>query len=261
MTHCLALLALTLAADTEPAPKKLTDAEKAAAEKAVKAHLEKMKADAGALAGLNDAATGKALPGLALFTVVFPQFPVARTPPEGLKAANVLAVDARGKVTLVTSAKDLEKLLSGHLPAASSEAARKDAARAAARIGQELHNDGFYRFTLEDGSVKAEGKSASARSVVSDGGKGSYQVTLTFDEAGKVTKLEEKADLTPGMRPRCQATKLLDADPIVRALAEDSIRTMGRAASPYLADQYGKASGDLKRAIGHAWRRVMSEGR
>ncbi len=260
MLCLVALLALSFP-DAEPAPKKLTAAEKAAAEKAAKAHLEKLKGGFGHLAALGDEATTRALPGHALFTVLFRQFPIGRIPPEGLKVSNVFAVDARAKVTVITSAKELEKFLSANMPAASSEAARKDAARAAVRIGQELHNDGFFRFTLEDGSVKADATSSTAKAVASSGGKGTYLVTLTLDKGGKVTKLEDKADLMAGPRPICQATKLLDPDPIVRGMAEQSIRYMGRGASPYLAEQYEKASPALKRAIGHAWRRVLSDGR
>lgn len=260
MLFLVAALALSFP-DAEPAPRKLTDAEKAAAEKAAKGRLEKLGGVHGVMTALNDEAVTRVLPGHAVYTVLFRQFPVGRMPPEGLKVSNLFAVDGKARVTVITTAKDLEKFLAGHLPAATSESARKDAARAVARLGQELHNDGFFKFTLEDGSVKAEAKSATARAAASSGGKGTYTVSLTFDAGGKVTKLEEKADLMPGPRPICQALKLLDPDPVVRGMAEQSIQYMGRAASGYLAEQYGKATGELKRAIGHAWRRVLSEGR
>jgi len=260
MTILVALLALSFA-DVEPAPKKLTDTERAAAEKAAKAHLAKLGDGGARFTALDDASAARALPGHALFVVLFPQFPVGRMPPEGLKEANVFAADAKGKVSVIRSAKELEKFLAGGMAAASGDAARNDAVRAASRLGQELHNDGFYKFKFEEGAVVTKATSATAKASVAEGGRGSYLVTLTFDKAGLLTKLEEKAELVAGMRPRCQATKLLDGDPIVREMAEQSIRVMGRAASPYLAGQYEKASGVLKRAIGHAWRRVLSDGR
>src|SRR5438132_1542 len=62
-----------------------------------------------------------------------------------------------------------------------------------------------------------------------NGDKGDIKATLTFKD-GVLTTAETKVSLTPGMRPRCQATKLLDPDPIVRGMAEDSIRMMGTTA-------------------------------
>ncbi len=260
MTTLLLLTALYYP-EAEPAPKKLTDAERAAAVKAGKAHLGKLKADPEMLVAIADDAVGRVLPGHAFFTVIYPQFPVARMPAEGLKSANVLAVDAGGKVVAITTAKELEKFLIASLPPAAGDAARKDAARAAVRLGQELHQDGFYKFKLEDDSTKVSGGKASARAVVMDGGNGTYAVTLSFDKAGKLTAFEEAAEIRRGTRPRCQATKLLDPDPVVRAMAEDGLLIMGKAAIPYMLEQREKASPPLRRAIEGMWRRIVSQGR
>lgn len=260
MTILLLLAALHFPG-AEPAPAKLTDAEKAAATKAARAYLTKLKADPELLVALADPAIARGLPGHAVYTVLFRQFPVGRMPPEGLKVSNILAVNAKGKIDLITSVKELEKFLAVALPAAEGDAARKDAARAAVRMGQELHQDGFYKFKLEDDSTKAGDGTATARAVVMAGGNGSYAVTLTFDKAGKVTKFEETANIERGPRPKCHATKLLDPDPVVRGMAEEGLLYMGKAAIPYMLEQREKASPALRRAIEDMWRRIISAGR
>src|SRR4029078_8781993 len=92
------------------------------------------------------------------------------------------------------------------------------------------------------------------------GNKGEVKASLTF-KAGKLAAAETKATLTPGIRPICQATKLLDPDPIVRAMAEQSIRVMGSAAKSYLDEQRAKATPELKAAIDRIWERIQKEGR
>lgn len=262
------LLSLTLAAhaaDTEPAPKRLTAAEVEKAAKSAREHLEKLMASAAAVAAIKDEATARALPGHAFFTALFRQYPVGMVPPAGLSSSNLVAVDAKGKVTVISKEADLEKFLIASLPPASSDNARKDAARAAVRLGQELHQDGFYRFELQDDSTKTAeakgGHTATARVVVMQGGSGTFTVTITLDRAGKVTKLETDSKIRPGPRPRCQATKLLDRDPIVRDMAEQHLLIMGRAAKPYLDEQRAKASPELRKAIDRLWQRILADDR
>jgi hypothetical protein len=255
------LLAVFSYADTEPAPAKLTEAQKKVATKAATGRLEKLGGNAMLLKQLEDGdAVAKALPGHAFYSVLFRQFPVGRMPPKGLKVSNIFAVDAKANVTVITTAKELEKFLSASTPAASSEMARKEAARAAVRLGQELKQDGFFKFKLEDDSTKATSTSASAKAAVAMGGSGSYAVTLTFDKSGKVTKLEEDASIRQGPRPICHATKLLDPDPVVRGMAEQGIMCMGKACIPYLLEQREKAAPPLKKAIEGMWLRVVSQG-
>lgn len=59
----------------------------------------------------------------------------------------------------------------------------------------------------------------------------------------------------------CQATKLLDPDPVVRGMAEEAILVMGRGAKEYLDEQRTRARPALQAAIGRIWRRILSEGR
>jgi hypothetical protein len=264
MVPLVIVLAVLHFPDAEPAPKKLTKEEWATAKTAAEKKLTTFKGGAARLAALEDEAAVKALPGHALFTVLFPQFPVGRIPPKGLRVANIFAVDRKGTVTVITTAKELEKFFVSSLPAPASDDARKDAARAAVAIGQQLHQDGFFKFKLQDGSTKSEkagaGFKATAQSTVMSGGNGTYTATLTFSAGGKVTSLEEKSAIRAGPRPICQATKLLDKDPIVRGMAEQALLYMGRAALPYLREQYAKAKPELRRAIGHMMRRIASAG-
>jgi len=247
--------------DAEPTPKKLTKDEIAKAEKDARAHLEKLKGTAGQLTRIEDEATARALPGHAFFAVLFRQFPVARMAPEGLKSANVFAVGRDGKVAVISAPAALEKWFKANLPAPSNETGLKDAARAFLRLDQDLHQDGFFKFRLEDDSTKVtkekEGRVAYAKAVVMSGGNGTVEVKLTFNAEGKLLKAVETAKLRPGPRPICQATKLLDADPIVKGMAEQALLSMGRAAKPYLDEQRAKATPQLKKAIDRMWRRIV----
>jgi hypothetical protein len=128
-----------------------------------------------------------------------------------------------------------------------------------------LRQDGFYGFSLMDDSTKVAadkaGRKASAKVVVMKGGNGEIDASLTFDEDGKFLKAADEAKLKPGPRPICQATKLLDPDPIVRAIAEQDLLCMGRAAKPYLDEQRARASPELQKAIDAAWRRICETDR
>ena len=261
---CICVSFPLLAADpeTEPGGKKLTDKELVAAKKAVEDHLEKIKGASGTVELVKDEPVGRSMPAFAFYTVRYRQFPVALATPEGLKASNVFAIDAKGKVQVLTTLPELQKFLKASLPAADSKAKLEDAARLAVRFGQEFHQDGFYKFKLEDDSTKATpGKSATAKVVVMQGGNGTYVVDLKVDESGKLTSLEEKSAIRRGPRPRCQATKLLDKDAIVRGMAEDALLDMGRGAKEYLDEQRAKASPELKKAIDAMWQKICEQDR
>src|SRR5262249_43997267 len=126
-----------------------------------------------------------------------------------------------------------------------------------------FHQDGFYEFKLVDEATKVEpdgaGKKVTAKAVVMKGGNGELSVTLMFDAEGRLTSWGERSKLTRGPRPRCHATKLLDPDPVVRAIVEDDLLIMGRAAKPYLDEQRAKASPELRRAIDRIWQRILDE--
>ena len=63
------------------------------------------------------------------------------------------------------------------------------------------------------------------------------------------------------MRPICQATKLLDADPLVRRMAERDLLVMGSVAQDYLIQQRLKATPELQREMDQIWERIVEEGR
>ncbi len=249
-----------LAGAARAAPEDVAKAEKAARE-----HLAKLKGDAGMLQHIPDEPLGRALPRWAFFSVLFPQYPVARLAPPGLKSSSVFAVDPDGKVVVLTDVGELEKFFKANLPPAKSDDELKEAARAWLRLAQQLHQDGFYTFTLMDDSTKVRpgeaGKAVSGKVVVMKGGNGTIEATLKFGPGGKLVGASESAKLRPGPRPICQATKLLDPDPLVRRMAEQDLRVMGTAAKPYLDEQRAKATPELRRAIDRLWRQIEREDR
>jgi len=93
------------------------------------------------------------------------------------------------------------------------------------------------------------------------GNQGEIVASLTFDGRGKVVTVSESANIKRGIWPICQATKLLDPDPIVRAMAEQAILVMGRDAGEYLDEQRARAIPELREAIDRLWRRVLAEDR
>ena len=84
---------------------------------------------------------------------------------------------------------------------------------------------------------------------------------MTFGAAGSFVSVLEKGALRPGIRPICQATKLLDSDPIVRRMAEQDLLVMGPAAKPYLDQVRARVRPKLQQAIDRIWQRIVSEGR
>jgi hypothetical protein len=204
-------------------------------------------------------------PDHTLFAVMFPQYPIARIAPPPLKSANVIAVPKKdGKPVPITDTKELEKFFAANARVTKKPAEVDDTVKAWLRTVAELHQDGFYTFTVKTGEGLASGNTitASGEAPVNPkgGNKGEVKATLKFKE-GKFTSAETKVNLKPGLRPICQATKLLDRDPIVRGMAEQSIRVMGSAARPYLDEQYAKASPQLRQAIDRIWAQIVAEGR
>jgi hypothetical protein len=247
-------------ADADKAGKDVkVDAEKA--EKAVNDRLKALKGSHAKVELLKGKALGRALPGYAFYFVMFPQFPVARITPAGLKASNVLACDADGKVQVLSDYVALEKFFRAALPALKSDDKLKDAVRAWLSLSQQLKQDGFYTFERVEEATRVEkddeGKTATGRIVVMKGGSGTMTATLTFDSAGKLTKISQDPKIKPGPRPRCHATKLLDPDPVIRAIVEQDLLIMGRAAKPYLDEQRATASPALRKAIDRIWQRIL----
>jgi hypothetical protein len=261
-TFSLALAGVFLAAAfASAADDKLSADDIAKAEKAVKEQLEKGKASAARVQRIDDAVLAKVFPKHAFFSAIFPQYPVARLAPEPYKSANIFAVGADMKPTLITDSKALSELFIPNVEAADDDKA-KDAARAWVALASTFHQDGFYKFKVADDAKVAKegnGKKVSAQVTVMQGGNGEINAELIFDDKGKITKVNESSKLRPGPRPICQATKLLDADPIVRRMAEQDLLIMGRAARGYLTEQRAKATPELQRAIDRMWQRIVEQ--
>lgn len=270
-TLCLSLalamassLALAAAPDAEPKP--VTDADMEAAVKLVKEHLAKLNAQRVQVLPIKDDPVLKSQPGQAFVAVRFPQFPVGIEPPAPLKPSNLFAVKD-GKIQVMSEAKQLEPVFRDALTVNKDEAAMKNVARAWLRLSQEFFQDGFYKFSIPEDSLTAtaEGKGIkiAGKAVVDPqgGNKGEISVSVTFDADGKFKGLGFKGEVFPGIRPRCQATKLLDADPIIRAMAEQDIVVMGQMAKEYLDEQRTKASPELQKAMDRVWKRILDEGR
>jgi hypothetical protein len=250
--------AVTRAASEAPTPEaKPTPQSIAKAEKAVKERLEKLKGAGAAVQYIKDDAVEKAFPGSCLFAVLFRQFPVGRVPPKGLRSSNLVAVDADGKVTLLTNAKELEKFFQSSFAAVKEEPQMKTAIEAWLRLTQQFHQDGFYTFRIMDDATKVVGRTARGAIVAMKGGSGTLTASITFDDAGRLVKVSEEVKLHPGPRPICQATKLLDEDPVVRRIAEQDLLIMGMAAKEYLNEQRAAASPELRRAIDRTWQRIV----
>jgi hypothetical protein len=216
---------------------------------------------------IENEAISNALPKHHAFAVMFRVWPIAERAPEGLQSANVVVAGPDGKATVITGVKELEDFFKAALPAAKEEKQKKDAALAWLRLVEQLRQDGYYTFEVVPEATKVsdekeEGKKlATARSVVMKGGNGEISVELFFNDKGQLVKATETSKLKIGARPKCHATKLLDPDPVIRAIVEQDLLIMGRAARPYLDEQRAKASPELQKAIDRIWERIEKEDR
>jgi hypothetical protein len=236
-----------------------------AAEAAKKQLLEHLgdKAKNGQVIPIDAPGLKRSFPGYAFFALRFRIYPVARMIPKGMKASNVFAVAKDGRVEHLKDAKMLESFFRKHGPAAKRPDVAGDLVHGWLGLSQEFVQDGFYKFKLGMPEVKTvDGRVASASdtAVVMAGGNGEMRATLTFDRAGKLDKVDHTQKIRPGPRPICQATKLLDADPIVRRMAEQDLLYLGMAARDYLREQRAGASPELRRAIDRLWERIEKAG-
>jgi hypothetical protein len=199
-------------------------------------------------------------PDIDFFEVRFQQYPVAIAPPEGLSASNLFLVQG-GTVYPFVSPADLEAFFLDELAAADDEDDALDAGLSWLRLSQAFSQDGFYQFgdPQVESEITADGLKVTGIVMVTGGGQGDISVELIFDADGVLQSVDESRNVTPGMRPICQATKLLHPDPLVRQMAEQDILVMGRAAKEYLDQQRAKAQPELQKAIDRMWKRIVGE--
>ena len=104
-------------------------------------------------------------------------------------------------------------------------------------------------------------RAAAASLTPSTDNTGELTATLTFDQGGRLASASETANLKRDIRHIRQATRPLDADPIVRRMVEQDLLVMGKAAREYLDEQRATAGPDLRRAIDGVWQRILAEDR
>jgi hypothetical protein len=213
---------------------------------------------------VTDDFVGRTFPNFSFFGVIFRQYPVAVQCPQtkDLKCANLFFVQD-GQVDFVASINDLKFFFAANLGPAPTQDAATDAATTWLRFSEELKQDLFYTFSSPNVSYTPRGDLTvvRARASVAVGGDGNIDVLMTLGAAGSFVNVLEKSALRPGVRPICQATKLLDRDPIVRRMAEQDLLVMGRAAKPYLDQVRATARPELRQAIDRTWQRILNEGR
>jgi hypothetical protein len=224
-------------------------------------------AENGQVAQIADEAVAGVFPGRFFYTLRFRRYPIARRLPEPLGSNNLFVVKPDGSVEYLRDRQTLENFFRAALPPVKTDTAAKDAARAWLGLAQEFYQDGFFQFSIAADSVKVtpsgSGLEVAAKAVVNQrgGDTGEIVAALTFDRTGKLLKVSQSGQVRAGVRPICQATKLLDPEPIVRGMAEQAILVMGRAAKTYLDEQRAKAGPELQRAIDRIWQRIVAEGR
>jgi hypothetical protein len=167
------------------------------------------------------------------------------------------------QVDFVSAIEDLKFFFAANLGPASTKDMATDAASTWLRFSEELKQDLFYTFSPPDVSYtpRDDLMLLRGRASVAAGGEGSIDVLITLGAAGSLVNILEKSALRPGVRPICQATKLLDSDPIVRRMAEQDLLVIGRAAKPYLDQIRAAARPKLQQAIDRVWQRILNEGR
>jgi len=261
------LLRRAASATDEPKVNQPSAEEMAKAQRHVEDDLVQLQGTGGKVQPITAEPVIKTFPTYVFFSVVFRQFPLARNLPAPLQSGNVYAVprDKAGPLHLLTDTRELEAFFRAALSPIQDDNSAKDVARAWLHLAPVFSQDGFYQFVVQEDSIKiiaeTPGRQVSGKVVVMAGGNGEVAATLTFDQAGKLVHVAQTGTPKSSIRPICQATKLLDADPLVRRMAEQDLLILGRAAQEYLAAQRAQASPELQRAIDQLWQRIVEEGR
>ena len=239
----------------------LTDDDVGRALGLVEGYLQEIGAAGYTVAPVTDDYVARTFPGTTFFAVWFRQYPVVVDPMGGLAAANVFYVQGED-VNYLTGPDQLEEFFFEELGPVANPDETADAGRTWLRLSEEFSQDGFYAF----GAPKVEvtptrsGGYVAGQVTVTEGGKGSLRMRMVFDPLGQLLHTEESRQIRPGVRPICQATKLLDADPLVRRMAEQDLLVMGKAAKHYLDFQRTRARPELRQAIDRVWKRIVDEG-
>lgn len=216
-----------------------------------------------------DASIENLFPNTLFYPMIIRQYPVARIVPPPFKAQNIFVVQKAGALQHLPDIHALENFFRSSLtaPVNPNEAWKKDAVRAWLRLSEEFSQDGMFKFSTPEQAIsilaQTDGWKGTGKATVIPqlGNMGEITAALFFKADGTLERVSETRNVKAGMRPICQATKLLDADAIARAMAEQDILIMGREAEWYLAEQKAKASPALQSTIEKIWERIVTEGR
>lgn len=218
-----------------------------------------------------EAPVGRVFPDYLIYSVRFRTYPVARALPEPLTANNLFVIDRKGNVLHLTDAAGMETFFKAALkPKSAAQPVSREQVQDdvyAWLVLSEQFADPFFRFTIAadaitvlPGNATTFGRGA-AQVIPQGGNSGEIKVELAINLDGSLREAQETRTLKTGMRPICQATKLLDADPIVRGMAEQDLMMMGRTAEAYLVQRRAEASPELQAAIDRIWARIIAEER
>ena len=237
---------------------------KADDQQVVESYLQSRGISGAVVKPVTDEFVGRTFPNINFFGVIFRQYPVAVQCPQtkDLKCANLFFVQG-AQVDFVSTIEDLKFFFTANLGPVPAQDLATDAAATWLRFSEELKQDLFYTFSPVDISYTPRDDLTvlRAQTAVTAGGGGKIDVLITLGAAGSLVNILERSALRPGIRPICQATKLLDRDPIVRRMAEQDLVVMGRAAKPYLDQIRATAAPKLQEAIDRVWRLILNEGR
>jgi hypothetical protein len=226
-------------------------------------YLKALGAQGYTIDSVTDAYVARTFPGTDFFSVWFQQWPLGVEPPAGLNPANIFYVQGGQAVPLIDP-DELQDFFANQLSPITGTDDGADAGRTWLRLSREYSQDGFFTFSDPQAKVllTPQGVWVEGNVTVTEGGCGGLRVWMAFDPfLGELADLEEGRKIKTGIRPICQATKLLDADPLVRRMAEQDLRVIGRKAKGYLDAQRAKARPELQQAIDRLWQRIVAEDR
>jgi len=213
---------------------------------------------------VTDDFVGRTFPNFSFFGVIFRQYPIAvQCPPTtDLKCANLFFVQ-NSQVDFTSTMDDLKFFFAANLDPTPTQDTATDAASTWLRFSEELKQDLLYTFSPASVSYTPRTDLTLLRmsASVAAGGDGNIDVVMTLGASGSLVSILERSAIRPGVRPICQATKLLDRDPIVRRMAEQDLLVMGRAVKPYLDQIRAAARPKLQQAIDGIWQRILAGGR
>ncbi len=203
-----------------------------------------------------------------LFYVLrFPQWPVSIAPPADLANNNLLVFTQGKPLQAISDNQQLQEYFQLNAHAQGTVEGAANTLKAWLSLSAELEQDGMFQFNApvveSSTNFAAGGFEAHGHIDVAPkrGDMGSITGKVIVDASGKLQSATTHPALKSGMRPICQATKLLDVDPIVRKMAERDLLVMGQSAHNYLIMQRSKAAPELRARIDQIWQQILDEGR